>query len=307
MIRRWVVYLAVLAGFVSFYLAYREWISWVLLLYLLALPWLSFLLSLPAMLTARARAEVPLSCAMGEGAQARLDSKGPLPLPQIRSRLFLTHTITGERRKAKCGDALPTEHCGVWHISLRKPRVYDYLGFFSLPVRRREAGALRVEPKPLPMENPPDISRYLASAWKPKPGGGFSENHELRLYRPGDSLHQIHWKLTAKTGKLILREPMEAQRGKAVVTMILEGDGETIDSRLGRLLWLGDYLLERDMPFELRCLTGSGLLCFGVPDREELSKAMGTLLETPAAREGILPEMPDASWQYHIGGDADGA
>ena len=59
----------------------------------------------------------------------------------------------------------------------------------------------------------PDLDRYIARAWKPKSGGVCRRNHELRLYRPGDSLNQVHWKLTAKTGKWMIRQPMEPQRG----------------------------------------------------------------------------------------------
>ena len=44
--------LSVLGGLV-FYWAYREWLSWLILVLLLALPWFSLLVSLPAILTSR--------------------------------------------------------------------------------------------------------------------------------------------------------------------------------------------------------------------------------------------------------------
>ena len=47
---RRIVYAAALLGAVVFYWAYREWLSWLVLMLLVFLPWFSLLLSLPAML-----------------------------------------------------------------------------------------------------------------------------------------------------------------------------------------------------------------------------------------------------------------
>ena len=165
-----------------------------------------------------------------------------------------------------------------------------------------------IRPKPVAPAVIPAVRDIRPRRWIPKPGGGFAENHELRLYRPGDSLNQIHWKLTAKTGKWILREPMEPVRGRMLVTMTLRGTPEALDRKFGRLLWLGAYLLEQDIRYEILALTGEGLLTFQVQNRNELYKAADRLLCTPAAETGSIREYVfDASWQYHIGGEADEA
>ncbi|MBR2633811.1 MAG: DUF58 domain-containing protein, partial [Lentisphaeria bacterium] len=54
----------------------------------------------------------------------------------------------------------------------------------------------------------PAIFVFSKASGRPKPGGGYGENYEIRQYRPGDNLNQIHWKLSAKVGDLMLREPM---------------------------------------------------------------------------------------------------
>ena len=54
MLGRRLFYLAVLGFCLVFYCFYQEWFSWLLLVTVVALPWFSLALSLPAMLTAKA-------------------------------------------------------------------------------------------------------------------------------------------------------------------------------------------------------------------------------------------------------------
>ena len=63
--------------------------------------------------------------------------------------------------------------------------------------------------------------------------------------------------------------------------------------------------LEQELSFEIRVLTGDGLLSFPVRDRNELYKAVDTLLCKPAAADSITERVFDASWQYHVGGEPD--
>lgn len=306
MLGRRICYLAVLASCWGFYIAYGEWLSWLLLLAVLGLPWLSLLLSLPAMIRFRVEADGPQVLPMGTGGEVWLLGSSEFPLPPFKGKLRLRRCISGESQPYKAARGLPTEHCGGIAVTVEKARVCDYLGLFSFPVKPKERTTVIVRPVPVPLPEPPDLKRYIARSWRPKSGGGFAENHELRLYRPGDSLNQVHWKLSAKTGKLTLREPMVPQRGLVLLTMTLRGTGGELDRKFGRLLWLGSYLLEQSIPFQIRALTADGVQSIPVPDEQALSKAIDTLLCAGAAREGsIRDRFYAASWQYHIGGDAD--
>jgi uncharacterized protein (DUF58 family) len=149
------------------------------------------------------------------------------------------------------------------------------------------------------------LDQPIPKAWRPKPGGGYAENHELRLYRPGDNIQQIHWKLSSKTGKLILREPMEPIQGLFLLRLDLNGSPEVLDRKLGRLLWLGNQLLERELPFRIQALTGKGILNLPVSREAQLLRALDRLLLSCPAVEGSLLDRPElADWQYFIGGDA---
>ncbi len=287
-----------------FYWAYREWLGWFLLVGMLCLPGLSLAVSLPAIITCRLVLRCPHSVSMGTQVPAALEARSPFPMPALRGKLRLTDLLTGETHQIRLGKPLPTGHCGSLEISPKKTHVCDYLGLLAFPTRKPQTQVLRVMPTPVPMETPPDMSRYISFASRPKPGGGFSENHELRLYRPGDSLRQIHWKLSAKTGKLILREPMETLRGQALLTLELTGSREELDWKLGRLLWLSRYLLEKEVPHRIHCLTGKGMLQFSVATQEHLLRALEALLQSGQASPDSQPQYLSAAWRYHIGGDA---
>lgn len=299
-------YLLLLIAAAVYYVASGEWISWILMLTVAGLPWLSLLLSLPAILgfqAAPAGAEV---LEQGEEAEVWLLGSCPLPMPPFRGHVRVTSCFTGKSWRYEQDKGFPTEHCGGYRVTVEKARVCDYLGLFSFRARRTKEQLLLVRPKAQPVTDLVDPQRMEINSWVPKPGGGFSENHEHRLYRPGDSLNQLHWKLSAKVGDLILREPMEPVQGAVLLTLSLRGTPQELDRKLGRLAYTGDYLLERELDFEIRALTGAGVLASHVDSKTALTKAIDRLLCTPlAAQTDAWDDGKDASWQYHIGGDAD--
>ena len=303
MTARRIIYLCCLAGSLVFYFFYQQWMSWILLLTILALPWVSLVLSLPAMLQFRGEVECPTFVRLGEEAYAALWGLSALPQPLFLGKIMVKNQITGEKFRHDPRETLHTAHCGSLRIHAEKVRICDYLGLFALPVRKIPARTVIIRPTALRMDDPPDLSRYIARSWRPKFGGGYAENHELRLYRPGDSLNQVHWKLSAKTGELILREPMEPNRGLVLVTMDLNGTPDEIDRKFGRLLSVSRHLLENDLRHEIRVLTGDGVMSHTIENEGALTASLDKLLCCSAAHDGSLAGVETgASWQFHIGG-----
>jgi len=302
------IYLTVLLGCGIFYIAYGQWLSFLILVCAAALPWLSLLLSLGAMVTFRVSPTGPDALEMGEGGELWLLGSCTYPMPPFRGRLLLRHCFTGRSLRYREGLEALSSHCGGYTVTAERVRICDYLGLFSFPVWKKDSKIIRIRPRPVAVPVTGELHRHMARRWKPKSGGGYAENHELRLYRPGDNLNQVHWKLSAKTGQLILREPMEPQKETRLLTMNLRGRPEELDRKLGRLLWLGNYLLEQEIPFEIRVLTGSGILHFSAAQPRDLETAVDTLLCQPVAAEGDIRQMEYAAcWRFHIGGEPDEA
>ena len=90
-----------------------------------------------------------------------------------------------------------------------------------------------------------DAALDAVQVLKPKYGGGFSEEHDLRDYRPGDLPNSIHWKLSSKTDKLIVREALDVEN--CDIFLVLEQPGAH-DEGLAVLRWLSAELLRREEP-----------------------------------------------------------
>ena len=186
-------------------------------------------------------------------------------------------------------------------MTVEKGRVMDYLGLFSFPVRKKQSARILVAPIPIPAEDLPRLLTQPPVRWKASPCR-LGENYELRPYRPGDSLNSVHWKLSAKTGKLTVRETMEPLRQKACLTLTLGGTPEQVDDRLGRLLWIGRELLYAGMEPVILVSSGEGTARFRVSDEKSLSQAVDAMLCLPEPVEPVPPEPEGTGWHYAIGG-----
>ena len=120
------------------------------------------------------------------------------------------------------------------------------MGLFSMPVSVDSSARALVLPAPVrpPRALPPAYSGTL----RPKPGGGFSEEHDVRPYRQGDPVRMMHWKLTAKRGHPIVREALEPPRLNRLIRCAAWKDAGERDLILGRLRWMSDYLIGQSCP-----------------------------------------------------------
>ena len=101
--------------------------------------------------------------------------------------------------------------CGCLEFTVKKVRVYDYLRLFSLPKRAGAREQAVVLPRTYDTlaqlslktrEFLGDSEEYDQS----RGGDDPSEVFQLREYRPGDRIQQIHWKLSAASEDLVVKE-----------------------------------------------------------------------------------------------------
>ena len=304
MVGRRILYLILLASLTLLFCFYREWMAWLILLAALLFPVFSLLLSLPAMRTLRATLQCPEKAKIGTPVRTQLQLECKLPALPVKYKLRLCNVLTDTRYVGLPGERIPTDHCGLVRLEGCRLYVYDYLGLWRYTLKQKPH-LLYVFPRELPMELPSKESGKRLLRWKPKAGGGFGENHDLRLYRPGDELHHIHWKMSAKTGKLIYREPLEPVSREPVVSLTLSGKPEELDRKLGRLLWVCNRLLEQRETVQVRCLTKTGTRYFRVEQEQALEEMMKSLLCSPVTEGDSVPELGLGYMHCHIGGEPD--
>ena len=163
----------------------------------------------------------PDAAIRGERVDASLQSvlRG-LPGLQPTLRLAWENAFTGEgearRVRLRRGEgsvplAIPAVHCGLLRLRADECLLTDPLGLFT----RRLSAAAQAECEILPRaqrvelqlsETPdsPDESRRWSLL---RAGADPSESFRIRDYVPGDSLRQIHWKLSEKLDRTLVREP----------------------------------------------------------------------------------------------------
>ena len=311
-----VLYLLALIASVFFFFASNIWASWVLLVLVAALPWISLLFSLPAMLSSRVHANLPEIVETGEKAMLhiRVDALRAFPMPEVRIRLNLRTRDTDRdirflSRLSRSDGVLPapTQVCGFLAPELRRGKVYDYLGLFRFPMRSPKMPVMAILPMALRPEPMPDMEQLLNLQLKPKPGGGYAEVHDNRTYQPGDPVKDIHWKLSLKTDELIVREAQEPIRRTVILAVRTPRGPEQRAKTLGNLRYLSQWLLERGIEHSIFWMDGERMRSARVlDDRSLISAIAGTCL----APEGSLP-LPDqipqkCDWLCRVGKEGDG-
>lgn len=300
---RRILYGAVLAGCLLFFMLYREWLSWIVLLTVVILPFLSLVLSLPAMRSVTVRLRCPETVRKGMPVRTALEVTCKYPAPPVRCRIRLHNALTNQRYLGFPGERIPTGRCGMMRIRYERLWICDYLGLFRRKLNQAESTVLYILPRPVQADPPPKKESGITNLWRPKPGGGFSEEHDLRLYRPGDDLRQIHWKMSAKTGKLIYREPIEPVLQGYLVTLSLSGTPKVIEQKLARLTGLGQSLLDRQLSYRVQCLTGEGVQEFEISHITTQEKMLCKLLGSTPIEGDQQTKDRTVLWQHHIGGD----
>ncbi len=270
-----------------FRISYIGWLGPYLFALVIGLPILLFLVSLPGMLSLQLSLLAP-SRVMRESKSAfTLQFTNPrlLPIRTVTVHLELRNRYNGEVWKqnfvfrnveTSTGSIpVPTELCGAVSCRILRFEVRDALGMFSL---RRKSSAEAVCVVMPPAVEPAVIPNFeaalsTANVLKPKYGGGFAEEHDLRAYRPGDTANSVHWKLSSKMDDLIVREALVPEN--STVFVVLSRVGEK-DRGLELLRWLSGKLLQLEEP---HCIVADSL--YSVESETASDDAVASLLCWP--------------------------
>ena len=297
---RRLTYVALLLGTAVLHFAYGQYETHFVLLFVLLLPVLSLLLSLPAILSVRTE--------LFAGGDVRRGREGSVVL-RVTTRFFLPPEVVklsiehknlfldarASREKVRifgvCDGgktfAADTERLGTVTCRIRYARCCDYLGLFAIPVRRGGPVSFAVLPNAEPPVPVPELVEPSPRIMKPKPLG-FSEEHELRPYREGDAINLIHWKLSQKYDETIVREPQELIRKNVVLSADLYADYRAQQSVLEQLRYLSDLLLENDVPYLLHY----GLRCTWIRSDGEFERFLKAALSEPIRPEKAAAVAP---------------
>jgi hypothetical protein len=196
----------------------------------------------------------------GEAGVLRLKavSAGGLSGGSLKLRILETREGAAVRHRLNLGGyfrataelSIDTSQSGFVSFETRRYWAVSLMGLFSFPLKGREkAGTLILPPAVRP---PRTVLLPQSVNLVPKPGGGFSEERDIRPYRVGDPINSIHWKLTAKTGGVIVREALTLPSHSRLVFCKSWSSDAQRETILGRLRWISEYLLEHGCPHYVR-------------------------------------------------------
>lgn len=168
-----------------------------------------------------------------------LTNKSHLPAGQVRVRIQIIYSMAGKKKNLqmrsvihgrKIGQDISKgqlnlkfninpQYSGEIIISIKRAQVLDLFGILPLPLRKKNIVAqsslvVLPEKQAIPLMIDRMVQNFAISQETELRISGEKnppEIAQIREYRPGDSLRNIHWKLTAKRDELMVCEHISEQ------------------------------------------------------------------------------------------------
>lgn len=228
-----------------------------------------------------------------------IKNKGIIPFSKVLCQIDGENKLTGESFKNYVDCAIgpkksntikinfSSENCGKIELKYNKIYFYDFFGIFHKSVDVNQLTSITILPKTfginiynkIEKETPEDSNEFSSK----KPGSDMSEIFQIREYRNGDSLKQIHWKLSDKFGTLMTKEaslPVENSVCIMFDTINPFGDYGYYDAGAEVLTSLSSALLDQGVSHKIIWKDSNNLIkTANINSTEELSLSLFSILD----------------------------
>lgn len=165
------------------------------------------------------------------GSRAILPSRVVLPVGSGRGEFGIQRLAPGE--KAEELFAIPTQRRGVVEVGPVSVVRGDPLGLFERAHRRDDPVDLYVHPQTVLFDGQ---SLGFLRDLEGLPAADLSRDdvsfHALNEYQPGDDLRHVHWRSTARTGVMMVRQYEETRRSHFVIGLSRSSGDYAVDADL---------------------------------------------------------------------------
>lgn len=262
MIKNRVFYVLLLVAAVLVYIFTNSYYTLTILCACVAAPIISLVLMLIAGRNVSVKIETPATAEKKSAAiRYIITNSGRLPAARVTFNAELQNLMTGavggRKVSATVGSkdsieavlSLRNSRVGTVAIRTAKIRVYDAFGLFAFRKANLAEETIIIYPDMrdvhVNMENPAastvDGSRYSPN----KPGMDVSEIFAMREYVPGDEIRKIHWKLSGKTDKLMVRDfSLPLNYSVFLLLELQKGSEDLVDAQVEVFLSISRALLE---------------------------------------------------------------
>lgn len=221
----------------------------------------------------------------------------------VYMQVTMTNTMTGEVRQRNL--ALPLwgkgenytlkflpQSCGELVVTCEKAWLRDHLELFRQPLKPFAPERLTIYPPNVGLEvilDRQDVGRNREDGpMLNRPGTDKSETFDVRDYRPGDDVRAIHWKLSVKEDKPIVRIPGSPGFFDMVVLAdfgkVQQGQPIAPERRNAALAY-GSAVLQQMVRKGVRCCLAlpevDRITLLSMENRQDYRQAMARWMATP--------------------------
>ena len=217
-------YMIVLITGILMYIMANQREPLVFLCGMILVPVLTLVIQKRAMRGAEDTYRIKSGCRVGTRVpvEIAIERRSRMPLGPVKVYMRASNLLYGEeeevvvtlqpveKKKMEYAYRMKMEDCGNVRIFIEKIEYYDLLGLFKWKYDRTQEMEVLVYPAKIQLnarlERRPETRNAGEMYDQMKTGQDVSEVAELREYAEGDSQKSIHWKLSTKLDRLIVRE-----------------------------------------------------------------------------------------------------
>ena len=292
---------------------------------MVVLPLLCLPLNLLAVKKLKLTAKMPVNLRKQEDGTVELTVQNPSPFPicLCACHIRLENQLNGEVQSItlSCGvwpkktqtvrATFGNPFCGRIRLTVASVRLYDCFGLIGVKAKTDAHSASVVQPDTFPQSlllTPSSARVEEAEDYSTeRPGSDLSEIFQIRDYVPGDSPRQVHWKLSQKYGKLIVKDAsLPITRSAALFWERTESQSTNArtDAEAEIVVSLCRNLLAQPVQFTLCWNENSQLIRHLVRDLDELIALLPRLLtarhETGLSGAQLLLQTVPAGAYSHL-------
>ena len=303
----WLILEMLLLGFILYF---GNTVALMLGILLILIPFCSLLLNLMA----RRHLEISMKAApnLRKGNAGNLtvevDNQTWIPILYVKLKLRAENQLNKEAERIRVMTWLPpkrkkqlvisagSDYCGRIRLVMEQAVLYDCFCLFGIPCRCSSTVYMTVQPDTfelnaslIPGANSIEDSEIYSQE---RPGVDMTETFQIREYVPGDSPRQIHWKLTNKFDKLIVRDPALPITRNVLIFWERTGESgnpELIDAQAETIVSLCRGLLEQSIQFTIGWNDTDRNLCvlYEIQDMDQLIGIIPRLMWASGTQEGV--------------------
>ena len=219
----WLIYIVVAAVSGIFFILYKDILSLVLFCVIIALPMLLLLFALVTRFCTKVKISIdPPVTSSDATIIVSVNNRSPFSISAIVLKFSVFNTFLKVSHKCEfslscdpfCNKdfvyKLTSDHVGSLDIKIKKVYICDYFHMFRLPIKLNMHETVTFIPEPDAIDiavRPNNFAEGESNIFsKHKPGDDPSEMFDVREYVGGDKINRMHWKLSAKTDLLMIKD-----------------------------------------------------------------------------------------------------